>query len=92
MMTLLLTLPLSKIFSKLDLWRTYHQLELEETCWYIIMFITHARLYCYKRLLFGVSTASNIFHKMILGLLKDISEVENLSDIIVHGKTKRLTA
>ena len=47
----------SKIFSKLDLKWGYHQLELSSES-REITFVTHARLYCYKWLLFGVASAN----------------------------------
>ena len=79
----------STVFSKLDLTNAYHQLELEESSRYITTFLTHAGLRRYKRPLFGVNAASEIFQRTIADLLSDIPGARNLSDdILVHGKTK----
>lgn len=48
----------SSVFSKLDLNCGYHQLELTPGSRDIITFVTHCGLYRYKRLLFGVNSAS----------------------------------
>ena len=45
------------IFSKLDLNKGYHQIELDESCRHITIFSTHKGLYKYKRLNFGVCSA-----------------------------------
>ena len=79
----------SVVFSKLDLSNAYHQLELEEDSRYITTFSTHMGLWRYKRLLFGVNAASEIFQKRIADLLSDIPGAKNISDdIIVHGKSQ----
>ena len=79
----------STVFSKLDLTNAYHQLELEESSRYITTFSTHAGLHRYKRLLFGVNAALEIFQRTIADLLSDIPGARDLSDdIIVHGKTQ----
>lgn len=79
----------STVFSKLDLSSAYHQLELAEESRFITTFSTHVGLRRYKRLLFGVNAASEIFQNAISELLSDIPGAKNLSDdIIVHGKTQ----
>ena len=79
----------SKIFSKLDLSNAYHQLELDEDSRYITTFTTHVGLFRYKRLIFGVNAAAEIFQKTIADLLHDIKGAQNLSDdIIVHGRNQ----
>lgn len=79
----------SVVFSKLDLSNAYHQLELDEESRYITTFSTHVGLRRYKRLLFGVNAASEIFQKKIADLLADIPGAKNLSDdIIVHDKSQ----
>lgn len=51
----------AKYFSRLDLKDAYHQLELHEDSRPITTFITHKGLFRYKRLLFGVNSAVEIF-------------------------------
>ena len=77
------------VFSKLDMSQAYHQLELDEASRYITTFSTHVGLRRYKRLLFGVNAASEIFQNAIATILADIPGARNLSDdIIVFGKTQ----
>ena len=76
----------SKIFSKLDLKWGYHQLELAPESRGITTFATHEGLYRYKRLLFGVNSASKIYQHEIATALAGIDGVNNISDdIIVHA-------
>ena len=77
------------IFSKLDLRSGYHQLELAPASRYITTFSTHKGLYRYKRLLFGLSSAAEVFQHIIQNVLNGIPNVKNISDdIIVYGKTQ----
>ena len=62
----------SKFFSTLDLDQAYHQLELAEESRYITTFSTHIGLRRYKRLFFGVSSTSEIFHNLIRKTFSDI--------------------
>nr|XP_058952093.1 uncharacterized protein K02A2.6-like [Pocillopora verrucosa] len=76
----------SKVFSKLDLKWGYHQLELNSESRQITTFVTHKGLYRYKRLLFGVCSASEQYQHEISTALAGIEGVDNISDdIIVHG-------
>lgn len=78
------------IFSKLDLKSGYHQLELEEQCIYITTFSTHLGLFRYKRLNFGISSASEIFQETIRCIIQNVKNAKNISDdIIVYGKTQQ---
>lgn len=77
----------SKVFSKLDLKWGYHQLELTPESRGITTFVTHCGLFRYKRLLFGVNSASEQYQHEIQTALAGIEGQENISDdIIVHGK------
>ncbi len=79
----------SKFFSTLDLNQAFHQIELDQESRYITTFSTHMGLYRYKRLFFGVNSASEIFHNIIRERLSDIKGVMNAhDDILIHGKTK----
>ena len=80
----------SKVFSKLDLKWGYHQLELTPDSREITTFVTHCGLFRYKRLLFGVNSASEQYQYEIQTALAGIDGQENISDdIIVHGKDKK---
>ena len=77
----------SKIFSKLNLKWRYRQLELTPESREITTFVTHCGLYRYKRLPFGVNSASEQYQHEIQAALAGIDGQENIShDIIVHGK------
>ncbi|KAL1258946.1 hypothetical protein QQF64_009523, partial [Cirrhinus molitorella] len=76
----------SIIFSKLDLKWGYHQLELSPESREISTFAVHNGVYHYKRLIFGVSSASEQYQHEIANALAGIDGVENISDdIIVHA-------
>lgn len=78
----------SKVFSKFDLKWGYHQLELHPNSRNLTTFVTHVGLFRYKRLMFGISTASEIFQNEIRKVVQGIPGVANKSDdIIVHTET-----
>ena len=75
-----------KVFSKLDLKWGYHQLELSPESREITTFATPDGLFRYKRLLFGVCSASEQYQHEIASVLAGIEGAENISDdIVVHG-------
>ena len=80
----------SKVFSKIDLKWGYHQLELTPDLREITTFVAHCGLYKYKRLLFGVNSASEQYQHEIQTALAGIEGQENISDdIIIHGKDQK---
>jgi transposase InsO family protein len=77
----------SRVFSKLDLKWGFHQLELSEESRDITTFVTHKGLYRYKRLMFGVNAAPEIYQHTIQQVLQSCEGAENMSDdIIIHGR------
>ncbi|XP_064475326.1 uncharacterized protein K02A2.6-like [Ornithodoros turicata] len=75
-------------FSKLDLNQGYHQLELSEESRAITTFSTHCGLRRYKRLLFWVNAAAEIFQDAIRQILPDEDGIINVTDdILVSGRT-----
>ncbi len=77
------------VFSTLDLKAGYHQFELHPESRYITTFSTHSGLYQYKRLMFGVNAASEIFQNAVSQTLAGLPGCRNLSDdIIIYGKTQ----
>lgn len=62
----------SSVFSKLDLRQGYHQLELDHESRSITTFNTHIGIYRYKRLNFGISSASEIFQETVRSVIHDI--------------------
>jgi hypothetical protein len=74
-------------FSTLDLASGYHQLTLAPESRYITTFSTHVGLRRYKRLMFDINAASEIFQNAIAELLAGLPGCKNISDdIIVYGK------
>lgn len=79
----------AKHFSRLDLKNAYHQLELDEESREITTFITSKGLFRYKRLLFGVNSAPEIFQRTMESILAPCNCVVNyLDDVIVFGSTE----
>ena len=75
------------VLSKLDLSSDYHQLELHPLSRYNTTFRAHNGLYRYKRLNFGISSASEIFQEHIRKVISHIEPTKNISDdIIINGK------
>lgn len=78
----------SAVFSKVDILMAYHQIELCDDSREITTFMTHRGMYRYKRLLFGVSCAPEMYNKVITQVLSGLKGVNNIfDDIIVHGET-----
>ena len=78
------------VFSKLDLSSGYHQFELTPESRHITTFSTHIGLRRYKRLLFGINAAAEIFQNAIEEILAGLPVCKNISDdIIVYGKDQR---
>jgi hypothetical protein len=78
----------STIFTKLDLNQGYHQLDLHPDSRHITTFSTHIGLFRYKRLNFGISSASEIFQNAIAQAISGIQGAKNISDdILIHAKT-----
>ena len=79
----------SKFFSKLDLNSAYHQIELSPESRDITTFCTHRGLYRYKRLMFGISCAPEMYQKVLQQVLQDCDGAHNiLDDVIVHAATE----
>ena len=74
------------VFSTLDLASGYHQLELHPESRHITTFTTHVGLRRYKRLMFGINVASEIFQNEIANLLVGAGCKNISDDIIVYGR------
>jgi hypothetical protein len=78
------------VFTTLDLASGYHQLELDAECRHITTFTTHVGLRRYKRLMFGINAASEMFQNGIAKLLVGLPGCKNISDdIIVYGRNDK---
>lgn len=77
------------VFSKLDLREGFHQFEIEEDCRDNTTFYTHAGLFRYKRLFFGISSAPEKFQSCIRQIIQPVKNAINISDdILVFGRTQ----
>ena len=78
-----------KVFSKLNLKEGYHQLKLEEHSTEITIFSTHKGLFQYKRLIFDMNTAFEVFQRTLQYGLSNCEGQNSISDdIIVYGHTQ----
>ncbi|XP_058449424.1 uncharacterized protein K02A2.6-like [Malaya genurostris] len=79
----------AKIFSKIDLIKAFHQIELAPASREITTFVTPNAYYRYKRLMFGMSCAAEIFQREIERILKGLPGTKVfIDDILVFGATK----
>ncbi|XP_055307067.1 uncharacterized protein K02A2.6-like [Sitodiplosis mosellana] len=81
----------AKYFSKLDVKQAYHQVEIAPSSRDITAFITKKGLFRYKRLMFGITCAPEIFQKIMEQILQGCDGCLNyMDDVIVFAPTKEL--
>lgn len=79
----------SVYFSKLDMKNGFHQCELHPDSRHITTFISPWGLYRYKRLIFGVNCAPELFQKIMEWILSGCENTINyIDDIVVFGRTE----
>lgn len=79
----------ARYFSKLDIKNAFHQVELHPDSRYLTTFITSNGLYRYKRLMFGVTCAPELFQKIMEKILLKCEGVTNfIDDILVWGSNE----
>jgi hypothetical protein len=77
----------SKVFSSIDLKSSFQQLRLAPESRYITAFSTHKGIFQYKRLNYGINTASHELQKALEQVLQGLPGVFNMvDDIIIHGR------
>ena len=76
-------------FSKLDLTKGYHKIELDESSRGITTFATQSGLYRYKILMFEISSAPEMYQHIVQQVLHGCDGTANISDNIVHGRTAK---
>jgi transposase InsO family protein len=87
---MLASLTGATIFSKLDCNSGFHQVPLDTESALLTTFTTPFGRYCYTRLPFGISSASEHFQKRMSRILEGLEGVMCLiDDILVHGKDKQ---
>ena len=74
------------LFSRLDLKWGFHPIELAEESRYITTFSTHDWLFRYKRLNFGISSALEVYQRIVQQVLSGLEDAKSIADdIIVFG-------
>lgn len=77
------------IFSSLDIKQAFHQIMIKPDSRHITTFITSRGLYRYKRLMFGISCAPEIFQKTIEQILKDCDGFfVYIDDILIYAENE----
>lgn len=79
----------STVFSSLDAESGFWQIPLEKDSQELTTFVSPFGRFCFQRLPFGITSASEIFQRKMQDLLQDQEGVEVIvDDILVHGKTR----
>ena len=79
-----------KYYSKIDLANAYLQISVEEEHRKYLVINTHAGLYRYMRLPFGIHSSGAIFQKFLSQLLKKFENVQvYLDDILICSNSKK---
>ena len=84
---LLLDLNGRTVFSRIDLKLGLHQILLSQESRHITILVTRRRLYRYRRLMFGVTSAAEKYQQIIRDVLRVCEGAANIADdLFVHGK------
>lgn len=76
----------AKVFSTLDASSGFWQIPLDPSCQKLTTFITQRGRFCFKRLPFGITSAPEIFQRLMSNLLKGLEgTVVVMDDILVYG-------
>ncbi|KAI5731266.1 hypothetical protein M8J77_007169 [Diaphorina citri] len=79
----------SRYFCKLDLYKAYLHLKVDEESSTIQTISTHRGTFRMNRLSFGIKTAPSDFNRILCQILKGLQGVEAyFDDIIIHGSTR----
>ena len=77
------------VFSTLDCSSSFWQLPLDEVSAKLTTFITPTGRYYFKRMPYGLASATEIFQKKLFELLRDVhGAIVDIDDILVFGKDK----
>ena len=80
----------SSVFSKLDAKSGFHQIPLDESSAKLTTFITPFGRFYFNRLPFGISSAPEIFQRIMENIVGDIDGVIcYFDDILIHTKTEK---
>ena len=78
----------AKYFSKLDASSGYWQIKVDRESSNLLTFGTTIGRFCFKRLPYGIHSASEVFQKTVSSIISDIQGSANSQDdIVIWGKT-----
>ena len=84
----LASLSSSKVYTKLDANSGFWQILLDESSKLLTTFVTPMGRFCFNRLPFGISSAPEIFQRMMSSLLEGLDGcICHMDDVLVHGRT-----
>ena len=76
----------STVFSKGYLKWAFHQILLSKDRRHITLFVIHRGLYCYKRLIFGMTSAPEKYQQIVRELIRSCVGAANIADdLIIQG-------
>lgn len=79
----------AKLFTRLDIKNAFHQIEIGKSSRYITTFISKRGLLRYKRLMFGITCAPEMFQRIMEHMLIDcLGTINFIDDIIIFGATE----
>jgi len=79
----------SSVFSVLDCQNSYWQVPIDKESQHLLTFSTPVGRFRYKRLCFGLSSAPEIYQRMMSDILRDLDGVVNyIDDILIFGSTQ----
>lgn len=79
----------AQYFTKLDIKNAFHQVELHPNSRHLTTFITSRGLYRYKRLMFGIACAPELFQKILEKMLIKCEGIINfIDDILIWGSSE----
>ena len=79
----------AKYFTKLDAQMAFWQVPLKEESQKLCTFNTPFGRYCYWRLPYGITSASEVFHKTVQQKFDHIDGVKvNIDDLVIWGESK----
>ena len=77
-------------FSLLDAASGYYQLKIHPESQHLLTFSSPIGHFCYKRLPFGISSAPEVYQKIMGEILSGLNGVLcYLDDVVVYGKSER---
>ena len=80
----------AKVFTKLDMRHSFHQMPLGEKSKELTNFYTHEGIYRFKRLVMGAGPASQEFHERLRQSIVDLMGVEQIEDdLLVYGASQQ---